>query len=116
MKRDGKTIWITGASSGIGRQAATDLAQKGCVLLVSSRNVDTLKTTQEECLKSTSKVEILALDLEQIERLQQKTEEALSLFKKSKRLICRHFQRDGKIRITFSFGLLRSQTCPTRFF
>ena len=37
-----KTVWITGASSGIGRQLAIDLAAKGATVAVSARSVEAL--------------------------------------------------------------------------
>ncbi len=80
MKLNGKTIWVIGASSGIGRQAAIDLAQKECSLLLSSRNVEKLSATKKQCLKYTDPVEVLPLDLEKTETLKEKTKKALSLF------------------------------------
>lgn len=35
-------VWITGASSGIGRQVALDLARKGCKVAISARSADKL--------------------------------------------------------------------------
>lgn len=80
MKLNNKNIWITGASSGIGREAAIQLAQKGCSLILSSRNLENLKTTQTACLQHTEQVHILALDLEKTDELKQKTIEAISVF------------------------------------
>lgn len=82
MTLDHKTIWITGASSGIGRQLAIDLAQKNCRLILSSRNREKLKITQKECLQYTSSVEVLPLDLADSPSLQIKGDEALKLFGK----------------------------------
>lgn len=79
MNLNHKTIWITGASSGIGRQLAEDLARKGCTLLLSARNRDKLEEVQTACLKHTAKVEILTLDLEKSDELGSKVEEALHL-------------------------------------
>ncbi len=39
-----KTVWITGASSGIGRQLALDLAASGATIAVSARSADALSS------------------------------------------------------------------------
>ena len=41
----GKTILITGASSGIGRQIATDVALSGAKVLLIGRDLDRLQET-----------------------------------------------------------------------
>ncbi len=43
MSASWKTVWITGASSGIGRQLALDLANAGCRVAVSARSKDDLE-------------------------------------------------------------------------
>jgi NAD(P)-dependent dehydrogenase (short-subunit alcohol dehydrogenase family) len=44
----GKTILITGASSGIGRQAAIDCARMGATIILTGRNTERLKETYEQ--------------------------------------------------------------------
>ncbi len=48
---NGKWAFITGASRGLGRLAATELAKKGCNLILQSRNSDNLRSTAEELAK-----------------------------------------------------------------
>ena len=55
-----KTIWITGASSGIGRALAIQLAGEN-TLILSSRNLDELETTKRKCVSS--KIHLECLDL-----------------------------------------------------
>jgi len=46
----GKVVWITGASSGIGRELAKVLAKNGVKLALSARNIRELEATKQECL------------------------------------------------------------------
>ncbi|EXJ24156.1 Short-chain dehydrogenase/reductase SDR [Alkalibacterium sp. AK22] len=49
-KVQGKVIWITGASSGIGEELAYQLAEKGATLILSARSANKLKKVKEECV------------------------------------------------------------------
>lgn len=62
----GKTIWITGASSGIGRALAIALSQYDCTLYLSARNQNNLLQTQSTCVANPStqaSIHLLAGDL-----------------------------------------------------
>jgi len=48
----GKTVLITGASSGIGQGAAVEFARHGANLVLGGRNVDQLKDTKNQCVKA----------------------------------------------------------------
>ena len=54
MEINGKTILITGASSGIGYELAKQLSKEGCNLILLARRKETLDELAEE-LKSESK-------------------------------------------------------------
>lgn len=59
----GKKIWITGASSGIGKAAAQAFSAMGAQLLLSARRADVLQKVKEECAHP-EHIEILPLDME----------------------------------------------------
>ena len=56
-------IWITGASSGMGREAARQYAQLGHTVCVSARNSDALQSLGEECGEFDGNVYAAAMDV-----------------------------------------------------
>ena len=50
-RKSQKIVWITGASSGIGRETAKRLARDGWTVCASARSEDKLKSLSEECTK-----------------------------------------------------------------
>ena len=71
-----KTIWITGASSGIGKALAIMLSQQQCKLILSSRNRASLALVKAACAHP-EQVKIIPLDLENYERLALKVAAAI---------------------------------------
>lgn len=61
-KLNGKTIWITGASSGIGKELALQLAELDCKLIISARRENELLAVKNRCAHP-GNVSILPLDL-----------------------------------------------------
>ena len=51
MNFAGKNLWITGASSGIGRAVAIELSLKKCHLILSSRKKEDLEKVALICQK-----------------------------------------------------------------
>ena len=80
MNYQGKTIWITGASSGIGEAFARAFFSEGVNLILSSRREDVLKDVKESLGEDTSNVKIITLDLTDSESFPEKTKEALAAF------------------------------------
>lgn len=58
-----KTALITGASSGIGREFAKQLAEQGVSLILIARRIDLLNELKEELASSTVNIELLQCDL-----------------------------------------------------
>lgn len=74
-----KIVWITGASSGIGKALAIELSKQHVELILSSRNETSLNQVKNEC-ENPSTIKILPLDLENYNSLSSKVDEALTLF------------------------------------
>lgn len=69
MNPENKTIWVTGASSGIGQALAVELARHRGHILLSARRLDRLDQTAELCRKFGGKIETLPFDLNQLNNL-----------------------------------------------
>ena len=80
MKLTGKTVWITGASSGIGRALALHAARAGANLILSARNTAELKKLQQEAGLSDSNSLILPLDLKKYNQFSKPVGTALKKF------------------------------------
>lgn len=74
-----KIVWITGASSGIGRALAIEFSKQGAFLILSARNNEALIETRSLCVDHKN-VKLLPLDLQEIDKLEGITKEAISLF------------------------------------
>ena len=74
-----KVIWITGASSGIGKALALALSQHNCQLILSSRRHDALEAVKKEC-KNPERVAVLPLDLANYEQMKPIALEAIQCF------------------------------------
>jgi len=74
MKRNlkDKIVWITGAGSGIGQNAAITLSALGMKVVLSGRNKETLKQTADQCINET---EIKILDISNKDQVKQITSE-----------------------------------------
>ncbi len=76
---EGKVVWITGASSGIGEALTYALSEKNCKLIISARNEEALQRVRNNCAKK-DLVKILPLDLGSFKTMGQTVEQALSFY------------------------------------
>lgn len=74
-----KVVWITGASSGIGKALAIELSNQNAKIILSSRKKAGLELVKSEC-KNSSNVKIVPLDLEDYTNLEPKVTEAIASF------------------------------------
>ena len=79
MTASKKTIWITGASSGIGRSLALAYGKQPVNLILSARNENKLREVRDEIGKP-EQVGILTLDLTEIDSFPKRVEKAWDLF------------------------------------
>ena len=81
MKRNlkDKVVWITGAGSGIGQNAAITLSSLGMKVILSGRDEKKLNLTANQCANQTK---IKALDVSKNEKVEQVSAEIIKEFKK----------------------------------
>jgi short-subunit dehydrogenase len=77
MGFEGKVVWITGASSGIGEALAYELARQGAHLILSARREDRLAQVRANCHRSDSH-RVLAFDVADADALSRATASALA--------------------------------------
>lgn len=80
MNYKNKTVWITGASSGIGEALTKAYFNDGANLILSSRRQDALEEVKSKLGASVDRVKILTLDLSQSDTFASKTIDALAFF------------------------------------
>ena len=73
----GKSIWITGASSGIGEALAYAFAAEGCSLILSSRREDELLRVKKNCKLSEETILILPFDLADTSKINELAKKAI---------------------------------------
>jgi short-subunit dehydrogenase len=79
MSFSNKIVWITGASSGIGKALALEFSKQNAQIIISSRNIDKLEEVKSLCTNP-DKVKILKLDLDDYEFVSKTVQTAISLF------------------------------------
>ncbi len=74
-----KVIWITGASSGIGKALALELSHQNCKLILSSRREAALTDVKNQC-SNPENIKILPFDLADYLNMKPIAEKAISCF------------------------------------
>ena len=85
MNFTGKTIWITGASSGMGRTVSIELSKEDTVLILSDIDKMGLEKVGEICAQNGSSVHITPLDLGNEKSIEKTAQE---LFEKNLKVDC----------------------------
>ena len=81
MQLEGKVVWLTGASSGIGEAMSYELSKQGCKLILSARRQSELERVKMNCSNSNiDEVHILPMDLEAAGELEEKCQKAQSIY------------------------------------
>ncbi len=76
-----KVVWITGTSSGMGKEVAFRFAEAGARLILTALEPDLLEQVREECLRLGAKaVTNLPFDLSQTDALPQLAQDALNAY------------------------------------
>lgn len=81
----GKIVWVTGASAGIGKSLAIELARNHVKLCISARNADRLQDVKEECLRQSKllrpdDVLVLKMDMTDIDQHQRNFDKVVTHF------------------------------------
>ncbi|MFP4011028.1 MAG: SDR family NAD(P)-dependent oxidoreductase [Spirochaetaceae bacterium] len=78
-KLDGRVVWITGASAGIGAELAAGCAARGARTVLTARREEALRRTQERC-GGAERSAVVTADLADLDGLEAVTEAAWSAF------------------------------------
>lgn len=74
-----KIVWITGASSGIGKEVAIQMSNLGAILILTSSNEEKLIEVQNELSTKSNKSYVLPFDLFNIEGIDELAQKAIAL-------------------------------------
>ena len=78
--QNNKTIWIKGASSGIGEASAYQFAKEKARLILTSTREDKLTEVQQKCIRLGAQCQVLPYDLSDLENIDKLTDKAVEAF------------------------------------
>jgi short-subunit dehydrogenase len=81
MYLQNKTVWITGASSGIGEELAYACSKRGANVILSARDETRLKKVKLNCTKFGAEAFVFPLDLSDLNQIDKVSTEVLNQFK-----------------------------------
>ncbi|XP_060529320.1 retinol dehydrogenase 14-like [Cylas formicarius] len=64
VKMNGKTVIITGANGGIGKETCREIAQRGARVIMACRNIVTAKAARDEIVESTKNENVIVKELD----------------------------------------------------
>ncbi|MFN3603666.1 MAG: SDR family oxidoreductase [Leptonema sp. (in: bacteria)] len=82
MKIDNTVVWITGASSGIGKELVKELVPYNCKFILTSRNQENLKKLVQNLNLNNERVLIQNFDLSNYKEIPSIVQQAVTKFKK----------------------------------
>ena len=84
---NGKTVWITGGSSGIGEALVKAFARDGAIVIASSNDPEGLKQVKNECYEDQDNVHCVPFDLSDTDAIKAAAEQQMNIFKRIDYLI-----------------------------
>ena len=76
--QNNKTIWITGASSGIGEASAYQFAKEKANLILTATREDKLNEVRQKCISLGAQCKVLPYDLSDLDNIDELTDKAIS--------------------------------------
>lgn len=80
LELQGKKVWLTGASSGIGAALAKEFNRCGASLVLTARDEENLKRVQDSCFNTSAAVHLAPVDLSEIDQLPRKAKDIVDRF------------------------------------
>lgn len=77
-----KTIWVTGASSGIGEACAYLYARQGVNLILTATRAERLAEVEQECIRLGAQCAVLPFELSNLKHIDELTDNAIAAFGK----------------------------------
>ena len=87
MNLQDKTVWITGAASGIGKALAIEYSKKKAIVILSDRDKENLQVVVDECESLGAMAVFAPFDLAKTDEIEKAVDEVLIIYPKINILI-----------------------------
>lgn len=87
MNLKDKTVWITGAASGIGKALAIEYSKKSAIVILSDRDIENLQKVVDECEELGAKTVFAPFDLSKTDEIEAAVAKVLKVYPKINILI-----------------------------